>query len=228
MTILPQWFRRRDGGRVATLEEAIKILGKDKICTAQEVYRARGEQFSGTCELAFLVKTLKFCASQNKKKLADWRLVYAIGLNFKRQYTDEVTKDHIFRQPFLQREVAQPWFNTSSPSGYWLVNFKPHFPNKTFDIQIEDLTNLGAQYQPLPEHVFSEILFSFVQAKGERLFEDKYHQGPSRVRLGRFRDGSLIIEPTDLPDSTRKIVRKDTGICYFFDPGMQPQASHTS
>lgn len=224
---LPGWFRnlrKKEDDREATLEDAIGILGANRVCTAEEVYKARDESTLLKPTMLFLVSTLEMCAHQNKRKRADWRLVYAIGLSFNRLYYDRATAGHILRQPFIEREADEPWFNTTSPSGYWLVNFKPHFPDKTVDAQLEDVTNLGAQYLPLPEHVFAETLFSFWKAKKERLFEEKYHAGPNKVRLGRFRDGELIIIATDLPQSTKDIIRKDIGVCYHIDPARQVPA----
>jgi hypothetical protein len=204
-----------DGSRLATLEDARVILGRDNICDAREVQMSRGIKtphvYSGGMHLT--IDNLERSAFQSKKKQAAWELVHVVGLSIEQLYKSPSTRRFFYTQDALWDEERRDWLTSTTPSGYWLINMKPVFTNMSIDQQGRELVAMGAEYVRTPENVFADALFSLFLKKRHYYFERHFHQGPNG-RLGHFNDrGLLIFDPI-----LRHIRREDTGVAKCIIP----------
>ena len=201
-------WKRQESDDIATMEEAQLIFGKDRICNAKEVFDGRNASRHISPKLLFMKSMLERCAYQNKREWADWWLVYVIGQSLVQLHEDPVTRGFFFPQPIFWQEPYAKWLTVGTPSGYWLINFKPRFKNMSFDTQRKELGQYqiayGPEYVDTPEHIVAEALINIWMTKVELLLKRKenqeerplehcFHCGPHNERLGHFNESGLLI-----------------------------------
>jgi hypothetical protein len=216
-------FRRKpkwNSQHIATIPEAMKILGDDRVITAQDVYKVRGIPVRLEPVPQFLAITLEKCAKQNKRGEAQWYLVYIIGESlvglFDRYGSNSDCQPCFLDQDIWSTEMRgtlPKWATTCCDSGYRLINFRLKSTEQSFDVQARELKQFGAEYERITENVLVEGLFTLYQTRGLRFLEKGFHQGPD-VRLGIFDEKGIMIFNIHLPH----ILRKDTGVVANINP----------
>jgi hypothetical protein len=213
-------LRHRDSNRVATIDEAISILGKDHVCGHREVYKIYDMPCRAEPKPLFLVSTLEMCAKQNadKRQLMEWYLVYAVGfalMSLFQRFGSDLLKQPCFFKHQLWEEGLEPWLHTTCESGYWLINFKPRLTQKSFDLQQRELVGYGAEYERVPENVLVETLFLLYLEKGKRFLETDFHCG-DYARIGKFSANGIFVLSTNMQEL--RCCRKDAGVIMNINP----------
>src|ERR1700722_14433107 len=126
--------RQKRRGRRATVEDAIKILGKEKVCTYDQVCEKYGKTHD---EPSFFCSVLRLehYARENKRGIAAWRLFCDLGHSLQwlvgrfgwapKQNPGFCQASRNWLEP-TNAEVAG-WIVNTRPVAYYLVNFKPIF-----------------------------------------------------------------------------------------------------
>ncbi|MBX4198308.1 hypothetical protein KW782_03170 [Candidatus Parcubacteria bacterium] len=223
MIHLFRWRKRGNGDRVATIEDTRSILGKDWICEAEDVLDSRKRKRQSARPPGLLVSYIERCAYQNKKRLADWYLLYGTGNSIEQLHVDPETSHYFFGQPLVWRTLSiwdplndQRWLCEKAEPQYWLINMRPLFRNMSIDRQQREIIGLGSEYERVPEHIFVDAAFTIFRLKNRRMFEFNFHQGPV-ARLGWFGSNGMMIMDPSLP----VLCRKDTGSSIFINPSKQ-------
>ncbi|MCX6746241.1 MAG: hypothetical protein NTX00_04490 [Candidatus Parcubacteria bacterium] len=175
------------------LDFAIKVLGENKVISSNEAANAwklsPGSKIWSVEVLENLVKiryskaTLRKAAKENKKGLADWRLVYINGLSLREQREKSGTDRS--KQPYFR--ISHTWwleskhdiFATFKPkAGYYLINFRAQFGNMKWDQQKQEVAKLGIEYGYCHEAIFIEAILTIYNTNnGVRIAEEWSHQG---------------------------------------------------
>jgi hypothetical protein len=129
-------FRRKkrdDGDRLATIEDARELLGKN-LCECRKVREKRDLEQHISARPLILLSTLRRCAEENKRKDALWWLIYIINIALYKQYDDPANRQFFARLPLLgvsrfDNRFIPPWMlcTPAISSGYWLINMKPYY-----------------------------------------------------------------------------------------------------
>jgi hypothetical protein len=222
MAIFPRLFWRWDGSRFTTVEEMQELLGLPKVYEASSVFTAWGDKFKLTPPVLYPISVARQCAQANKKKKADYRLVYYCGRSLRQMHKVRGTDPR--QQPCFydgnslwSRKQEIFWTDVGAESGYYLINFQPRFRNFLSTTQDLKLSELGEVYAALPECVFAETVFSIFMLTGERLLERDIHSGPSidsygnHVKIGYNDSNGLSVSSFDY-------ARKDSGMVTFIRP----------
>jgi hypothetical protein len=118
-----------------------------------------------------------------------WTLVYYSGQN-PRQMRDKigVGSSSFYDNDWWLKDKENFWATkTDIEPGYYLLNFKGQFADKTWDVQEELINKLGSAYERAHEFVVKEaVLSNFRINHGERLLENWYHWG-KEIDSGRYR-----------------------------------------
>ncbi len=218
---LPFAKRKDNGGdRMVTIQEVREILGKDRkgnprVCDAEEIFRARNEKCTITPIPLFLLSTIKLCAQQNKRKQADWRLIYIIGFRLRRLLLEPFTSRFFYKPDFIFEERFNDLLDEQCHSGYWLINFEPRYRDKSLDLQKRELGTHFTECWFTPEHVFVEALISYFLVTGVYLCNDIFHQG-LHIRIGYFDPRGILMVDPNIKWHSR--CRPDTGVVSYFKP----------
>lgn len=200
---------------------AVEILGEDKVIG----YKSASLTWSvgqPEVEPAMLhtEDILRECAEANAAGTANWRFAYATGrdLRSQRQFIGYDHKKQPCFDPdwtwWLDKE-HDGWAKTFAPPGYRLFDFTKRYSNMCWDVQGQEITKLGDQFDRAEEQAVAEICFStFLLNKGERLLPNWYHWGKlqaasgDRVCVGRFDQHGLRVYAhwDDYPHGTRGVV----------------------
>lgn len=177
----------------ASLEEALKILGKTKVITAEQWAKAWGQESPGDVPIRYTAERLQQAAQENKGDQADWCLVYLGGFSLVRQHElrgashKDMTKFDADITWWLNEE-KQYWQNIGQ-SKYWaelgfepsyhLVNVKGLFGNKKWQQQEDAIAELGNDKARCFEEVLSETIITIGLVTGEKICRDWVHWGRS-------------------------------------------------
>ncbi len=178
---------------------AAEILGSNKVVGYLDVMDAWGVIDKPEAEpiVNFSEATLKQCAEENKRGVADWRLVYVNGFSLRKQ--EEIRGRNRKNQPCFDPDYTwwlesqqDSWATKSIEAGYRLLNFKKNFSNMTWQTQNDEIAKLGERFEKAEEQAVTEASFSIFMIKKERLLKDWYHRGrfqsssDGHVRVGGF------------------------------------------
>lgn len=181
------------------IAQALNILGDRNVLTADQVAKAwcrEGQCLDQTIRYSEI--TLRECAEQNRQGLADWRLVYILGLSLREQHqirgTDHNCQPCFFNGLDWWLDKKEDFWATQKPeSGYYLIDFKGRCRWTSWQIKENEIKKLGSDYERAHEAIASEAVFSFYLTHQERLLEDWCHWGKNRdshgdrVGVGVFR-----------------------------------------
>ena len=180
---------------ITSEDRAIAILGKTKVVTASKVAGYWGEHEPQQVLLP-PEDVLTQCARENEAGIADWRLVYVLGLSLRVQR--EIRGVDRKRQPCFYNNIwwlessEDSWAANFAEPGYRLLNFKIQFTRKNWQEQEEGIGNLGEDYERAHETAVAEAIQSVYMSCGECFLESAYRRGHSldsgrnRVRVAGF------------------------------------------
>jgi len=176
-----------DAVQIQSQDEAQEILGKNKVLSAflSNFVQGRVEKLRSNIQIFYSRATLLQCAEENAAGEADWRLVYINGLSLREQREFQGVDPQ--RQPCFYadhvwwlKEKESFWAERSPTAGYYLVNFKGQFGNRSWYEQQELIAGLGEQFERCNEHVFAEAIQAiFLTTDGDdaRIAENWFHWG---------------------------------------------------
>lgn len=176
-----------------SLDFAIKILGKQKVISAEQAAKAWEMETPTDPIVRYSKAILRKCAKENERqRKEDWRLIYINGLSLFQQL--KIRGTDFEKQPSFARNnnwwvyPQEEYWTTIAPiKGYYLINFNcPNFGILDCDGQEKEIASLGKQYERCHEAVFSEAVFSiFMVNKGEIIAEHWLHRGVSKISDGK-------------------------------------------
>jgi len=215
--------KKQNGDHVATIQELREILGENKVYGAEHVCKQMGVECENPNPPPFFVSTIQRCAEQNKrtwrrKPLADWRVVYVPGFSIwllRSRYTKDKDGEPYF-SPHFWLNWEESWLIERRKPKYWLINFKPNFPNMSMDLQKTEIANLGTEYACTPEHIVVQSLFTIRDTTGERLLNKHLHCGYIS-RLGFYDNYGLILFDTAIP----MMCKREAGVLMYIRPDKQ-------
>jgi len=165
------------------IQAATEILGVDKVVEFRDVVRAWGITMpANNPTIPYSCETLRECAEENKRGVADWRLVYVNGFSLRKQ--EEIRGRNRMNQPCFNLNNTwwlhsghKLWANQAVNPGYRLLNFKKNFSNMSCEWREKRIDDLGERFEMAEEQAVAEACFSIFMIKKERLMEDWCHQG---------------------------------------------------
>ena len=191
------------------LDFAVKVLGENKVVSSNEAAIAweldpEGkiwpvEVLENLVKIRYSKATLRKAAKENRKGLADWRLIYIHGTSLREQRekrgTDQGKQPCFYKEGIWWLKASEDKWATHKPqAGYYLINCCGQFGNLDWKSQEQEIAKLGKEYERCHETVFSEaILTIYMVYNGERIAEKWYHWGISLASDGdRVFVGDLV------------------------------------
>ncbi|MCR4277456.1 MAG: hypothetical protein NUV80_05340 [Candidatus Berkelbacteria bacterium] len=182
-----------------SLDRAIRLLGVEKVVTAQQWGEVWGREVVETEAgvLKFNQGVLQSAADTNKAGFTDFRIVYYGGTSLREGHqifgTDKSVQPCYWKDSTWWLGSENDWATHQPKTGYYLLDYKLRFRNMKWQSQENEIAKLGNGYSRAHETVVTEGAFSFYKVhNGERLLEKEYHWGRSsdsdgyRVRVGFF------------------------------------------
>lgn len=183
-------------------KKAVDILGHDKVAGYIATCEAWNIDPQEEPVVPFSEDVLKQCAEENKKKGADWRVVYIHGFSLRKQ--EEIRGRDRDNQPCFDpdytwwlRSSEDEWGNQPAKPGYRLFDFSGRFGDKTHEEQDNlMIAETGFDDDRAEEQAVAEGCFTFYLLSGgrerERLLRNFWHRGRlvdsdgDHVGVGRF------------------------------------------
>ena len=184
----------------ATLEEALRILGDNKVVSAKQWAKAWDQKVPGDMPIRYTTERLQQAVKENNGGKADWRLVYLGGLSLVRQRElrgadrGDLTKFDVDTICWLDKENEywqtqgqdSYWAEQGFEAGYHLVNVKGIFGGEWNWHTKEDAISRLEDKERCFEEVFSEIILTIGLVIGEEICRDWVHWGRSVSRDGHL------------------------------------------
>lgn len=141
--------------------------------------------------------TLFECARENRRKVAEWRLVWLYGLSLWEIHLHSSQHGGLGfndRYPWWRHASERRWMGAKFEPGYYLVDVSGRFRKKTWNCQEDSIGQLGDGFMRAPEAVIAETAFLTAQHTKERgarelLLPSFLHRGPS---LDSAEDGVCV------------------------------------
>lgn len=221
-------------------EDAIAILGKERVITASLAAKHWGWSMSNLPEnplIPYSLKTLKRCRKSNMKGKTDWRLVYIRGFSFNDQIALRGTNP--MRPPYF-RKKGSIWGQSDAPGetswrnkkkallpGYHLLDFKIRYLNINREYQDKYIQRLGKRYERADERSVSEAVFTIYMSTGEYLLKDVRHWGWLNdkdgwcIAIGKNSSEGLLVDSEWVSCSGNPLV----GVVLWRKPDIKPKPS---
>lgn len=197
------------------VDEAISILGGDKVVTCKQALEAfefdrknLGDSYRSQVLVPYDNETLRDFAILNKYGYADWRLVFGLPLSFREQH--DIIGTTPKSQPYFAidndwwlNECEGVWAESQPEAGYYLIDFLARFSRDTWEDQDIKIVEMGPNFERADERVFSQALISIFKTRGgERLHPETFHWG--RIKTS---DGGLVLVNGFNPECGLGIIR---------------------
>ncbi len=169
---------------LATIEEAIAILGESAVVTARRSAEKWG--LEGALEPQFVGYTASDLreTEETNKRGHRYRLIYCNGI----AVADLIEMRSAVNLPqVVRKENCADWFlqlsgkfsaNQGSRPGYYLIDFAAHyFEKRNFSGQEAAIGEMGAEFERPEDAVLLEAAFTLMMANGEQPFATADHWG---------------------------------------------------
>lgn len=214
---------RKKAGSTLTLARAISILGSDKVIQPS-ICAKWGLQIN--LPIRYREQTLREVEESNKNGETDFRPIFFPGgmpLIRQREIRGQDSKKPPYfssgndwwlaneEEACYKKDMAY-WPKSSSPTGFYLIDFKPRFAKMNWQAQESGIVKSGEQYERAPEDVFLFAVQSIYMLTGKNVTSDWWHWGKtvisdgSRVRVGLCDDGEALVG-SGRPDSWNGALR---------------------
>lgn len=156
-----------------TLDSAIRILGADKVISADAEAKAWGRTEVVNAPIRYTEATLRQAAQENVAGFTDWRLVYVNGELLRR--LREIVGTDKKQQPCFSEystwwlaDKEDLWATKQAEGAYYLLDLKPRWGGMNWDCQEVELKKLGDKFERADPAVFTKAAITIFQNSGER------------------------------------------------------------
>lgn len=218
----PQSAFNVTSGKVTAADDIIRELAKERI---KIIGHKSAAEFWGVAvpkdiSVRYSEETLRESIRANQDG-EQWALAYYTGQSLRqmkeKRGTNRKNPPCFYDKTWWLENTENFWTNKRLAPGYYLLNYKGKFANKTWMDQEELIAESGPMYERAHEFVVAEtILSNFYIYNGECLLEDWYHWGKEetgahddRVLIGRFDFNGLEVSywsPGDLSSPLRVVL----------------------
>lgn len=179
----------------ATLSQAILLLGKEKVITkeiAEKNWDKKSE--SNDSDTRIIISFLESCAEANKLGLANWYLIYGLGLPLLEQLENRFEKEFCFSEKHQRREIMlrgseQIWSQKGYEPGYYLLNFgfgedRAGRLEGLSLLEQDEVIKLRPSKARAPEQLVCEAIFDIYDQFNLAIMENWHHIGLMKMSGG--------------------------------------------
>jgi len=181
--------------KTATLSEAVTLLGYERVITektARDLWGIGSD--SDDQDTQILTSFFESCAEANKLGLANWYLVYGLGLSLFDQLDMRFEKEFCFCDKHQRREVMlrgneEGWSHKGYESGYYLLDFgyNDDRAGRLEGLSLfeqEEVIKLRPSKMRAPEQLVCEAIFDLYDNFNLEVMENWNHIGQLKMSDG--------------------------------------------
>jgi hypothetical protein len=200
------------------LDDAVSILGADHVITMNDAARVWNKA-GIDLPVRYAKATLVQAAEENQARCNCWKLLYIFGNSLLYQalrFGTDRTKNPCFNKAIWWDSPREDfWAAKKVESGYYLIDCKGLFINRSWDDQEAEIRNLGARYRRADLNVMCEGTLSNYAVNQRWLFAKHSRWSGVADSRGQFVYVFVNSGGITLARRNREESKQVSGVCLF-------------